>query len=313
MNSMSAKWIPKRLIDISLINIASQARDGQLLVDTCEEEYRQRISMAVDALQKTGRRLVMLTGPSSSGKTTTTHKLAEELRRRGTVAKVISLDDFYRDPENYPRLPDGSKDYENVTALDIPLINACLSEVVNTGKTMLPRFDFLTERRAPEKEPLDIGDGVLLVEGIHAHNPCLVEQLPKDKVYKVYAGMREEYSLWGQRILPTRDVRLVRRMVRDHKFRGHSPVKTLSMWAGVCEGEDKYIKVFKPSTDWILDTSFTYEIECLAPHVAQLAKEFCDGTPATEKLASLAKAFALCTVPLGELVPKDSMLREFLG
>lgn len=308
---MAAKWIPKRLIDISLINIAAQS--GQLLVDTCEQEYRQRIATAVDKLEETGRRLVMLTGPSSSGKTTTTHKLAEELQRRGKVAKVISLDDFYLDPENYPRLPDGSKDYENVTALDIPLINTCLSEVVATGKTMLPQFDFLTERRRPEPKSLDIGDGVLLVEGIHAHNPRLTQQLPQNMVFKIYAGMREEYSHLGQRVLPTRDVRLARRMVRDHKFRGHNPTKTLSMWPGVREGEDKYIRIFKPQADWILDTSFTYEIEVLAPQVHQLAQEFCDGTPATEVLARLDKWFSMCTVPLDGLMPQDSMLREFLG
>lgn len=311
MISMAAKWIPKRLIDISLINIA--AHSGQLLVDTCEQEYRQRISTAVDKLEESGRRLVMLTGPSSSGKTTTAHKLAEELQRRGKVAKVISLDDFFLDPENYPRLPDGSKDYENVTALDIPLVNHCLAQVVNEGKTELPQFDFLTERRRPETSPLEIGDGVLLVEGIHAHNPCLTQQLPQDKVFKVYAGMREEYSHLGQRVLPTRDVRLARRMVRDHKYRGHAPAKTLSMWPGVCAGEDKYIKIFKPQADWILDTSFTYEIECLAPQVHQLAQQFCDGSQQMEVLARLDKWFSLCNMPLYDLMPQDSMLREFLG
>lgn len=308
---MAVKWIPKRLVEISLVNVAAQS--GRLLVETCENEYRTRIGAAVDALLQSGRHLVMLTGPSGSGKTTTSHKIAEELRRRGVVAQVISLDDFFLDPDRYPRLPDGSKDYENVTALDIPMVNACLAEVVATGRTMLPEFDFISERRKPELKELVIGDGVLIVEGIHAHNPCLTNALPQDKVYKIYAGLREEYAVMGQRVLPSRDVRLARRMVRDHQFRGHSPVKTLQMWPGVLEGEDKYIRIFKPFADHVLDTSFSYEIQCLAPRVQRIAQQFCDGSPETEKLRTLAEHFSQCTVPLDAYLPQDSMLREFLG
>ncbi len=308
---MAVKWIPKRLVDISLVNVA--AKTGSLLVETCEAEYNARIAAAADAVVLSGRHLVMLTGPSGSGKTTTSNKIAAELRARGIVSQVISLDDFFLDPDKYPRLPDGSKDYENVTALDIPLVNACLAEVVTTGRTLLPQFDFLTEHRRAERRELNIGDGILIVEGIHAHNPCLTNALPQDKVFKIYAGLREEYAYLGQRVIPTRDVRLARRMVRDHQFRGHSPLKTLEMWPGVLEGEDKYIRIFKPFADYVLDTSFSYEIQCLAPRVRQLAQQFCDGGERTQRLCTLAEAFALCDSPLEEFVPEDSMLREFLG
>ncbi len=311
MPFMAVKWIPKRLVELSLINVA--AHTGQLLVDTCEQEYRQRIAAAADQLLASGRHLVMLTGPSSSGKTTTAHKLAEELRRRNTVAEVISLDDFFLDLEKYPRLPDGSKDYENVAALDIPLVNACLNEVVTTGSTRLPQFDFITEHRKAELRPISIGDGVLIVEGIHAHNPCLTSQLPGDRVYRLYAGLREEYAFCGQRILPTRDIRLARRMVRDHAHRGHSPLKTLQMWPQVCAGEDRYIKVFKPQADALLDTSFSYEVECLAPRVRALAQQFDDGSQQAQTLKALADRFALCDTPLEQLLWPDSMLQEFLG
>lgn len=308
---MAVKWIPKRLVELSLINVAAQT--GRLFVETCEEEYSVRIAAAADAVLASGRHLVMLTGPSGSGKTTSSNKIADALRARGVVAQVISLDDFFLDPDKYPRLPDGSKDYENVTALDIPMINACLAEVVATGSTMLPQFDFITEHRKAELKPIFIGDGVLVVEGIHAHNPCLTNALPQDKVFKIYAGLREEYALNGQRVLPSRDVRLARRMVRDNSFRGHSPVKTLQMWPGVLEGEDKYIRIFKPFADYVLDTSFSYELQCLAPRVQALAKEFCDGTPATQPLQQLAQVLSLCDTPLEQYMPRDSMLREFLG
>lgn len=308
---MPVKWIPKRLVDISLINVA--AKTGRTFVDTCEAEYAERIAQAADAVLESGRHVVMLTGPSSSGKTTTAHKLAGQIRTVGRVAEVISLDDFFLDLEKYPRLPDGSKDYENVTALDIEKVNDCLREVIDTGSTMLPQFDFLTERRKAEKLPVCIGDGVLIVEGIHAHNPLLTRQLPQDKVYKVYAGLREEYAYKGQRVLPTRDVRLARRLIRDYKYRGHSAQKTLGMWSAVCEGEEKYIKIFKPQADYLLDTSFSYEIECLGPEILALAQEFCDETSGMEKLKELARWFGLCQSLPENWIPKDSMLREFLG
>ena len=123
----------------------------------------------------------------------------------------------------------------------------------------------------------------------------------------------EEYSRDGQRILPTRDVRLARRMVRDHKFRGHSLEKTFSMWPAVCEGEDKNIKVFKPEADLLLDTSFSYEVCCLAPFVTALRGELAPGTPYAAQLESLCSRFALC-MPLPEQsIPRTSMLREFIG
>ncbi|MEG2769638.1 MAG: nucleoside kinase, partial [Oscillospiraceae bacterium] len=241
---MPAIWIPKRLVEVSLINAAAKAPEN--FVNHCEIEYEYRVVAAAAEVLKGGYKVVMVTGPSSSGKTTTAHKLANALCEMGHMSKVVSLDDFYLDLDRYPRLPDGSKDYENVNALDVPEIQKCLAQVINTGKTMLPQFDFKNECRQDQRKSLDVGDGVVVVEGIHALNPTLTDHLDGNKIYKIYAGMREEYSHMGQRILPTRDIRLVRRMVRDSKFRGHSPEKTMSMWPDVCKGEDLYIKVFKP-------------------------------------------------------------------
>ncbi|MDD2993940.1 MAG: nucleoside kinase, partial [Pygmaiobacter sp.] len=150
-------------------------------------------------------------------------------------------------------------------------------------------------------------------EGIHAINPALTEGLDRNKVYKIYAGLREEYSHRGQRVLPTRDVRLARRMVRDHKFRGHSPEKTLSMWGNVCVGEDRFIKIFKPEADLLLDTSFSYEICCLAPLVTPLTRELPEGSHYAERLYELAGTFSQCRPLDAALVPETSMLREFLG
>ena len=252
MSSMAAIWIPKRLVEVSLVNTA--AASAQRFVSHCEIEYESRIFAAAGEILESGCRIVMLTGPSASGKTTTAHKIADALTVRGCPSKVVSLDNFYKNLDEYPRLPDGTKDYENVTALDLDEIHRCLGELVSKGSTDLPIFDFPTESRLPEREHLELEGGVCIVEGIHALNPILTEALPRNSVYKIYAGLREEYCSKGQRVLPTRDIRLARRMVRDHKFRGHSPEKTIGMWGRVCDGEDRYIKVFKPEADLLVDT-----------------------------------------------------------
>ena len=308
---MPAIWIPKRLVEISLINTAAESAAS--FARHCEHEYEGRVHAAASEVLASGCSVVMLTGPSASGKTTPAHKLAEALRLRGTAAQVVSLDNFYKNLKEYPRLPDGSKDYENITALDVDEIQRCLNELINVGRTDLPEFDFLTENRKPDRIPLELKGGVCIVEGIHALNPQLTNSLPRDRVYKVYAGLREEYSHRGQRVLPTRDVRLARRMVRDYKFRGHSLEKTLNMWDRVCAGEDKFIKVFKKEADLLMDTSFSYEICLLAPFVTPLAGELPEDHPNAERLNALAGCFALVEPLSLDLMPERSMLREFLG
>ena len=308
---MAAIWIPKRLVEVGLINTAAQTPES--FISHCEIEYESRVEAAAKEVLQQRRSIVMLTGPSASGKTTTAHKLAACIEKSGRYSCVISLDNFFKNLEDYPRLPDGSKDYENVEAIDVPLINQCLRELLETGHTRIPEFDFLTEQRKDVWNDLDLNDGVVVVEGIHALNPALTASLPREKIYKIYAGLREEYSHHGQRVLPTRNIRLARRMVRDCKFRGHSPEKTLSMWKNVCIGEDRFIKVFKPEADLLLDTSFSYEICCLAPSVTALTRQLPESSPHAERLYELAGAFSLCEPLEDSLIPESSMLQEFLG
>ncbi len=308
---MPAIWIPKRLVETSLISTAAES--AKSFISHCEMEYDSRIFGAAGQILASGCKVVMLTGPSASGKTTTAHKIAEVLCMRGYPSQVVSLDNFYKNLDSYPRLPDGTKDYENVTALDIPEIQRCLASIVETGEADLPVFDFKTESRTSQTEHVSVAGGVCVVEGIHALNPVLIQTLPAGSAYKIYAGLREEYSYQGHRILPTRDIRLARRMVRDHKFRGHSLEKTLGMWGRVCMGEDQYIKVFKPEADLLLDTSFSYEICVLTPLISSLAGALPPENPNSETLNDLAGRFSLCRPLDTEIVPSTSMLREFLG
>lgn len=304
-------WIPKRLVELGLLNVA--AKSPRAFVDYCEGDYAGRIAHAAHEVRRSGARVVMLTGPSSSGKTTTAHKLAEALRRAGTPSAVVSLDNFFKDVKDYPRLPDGTPDYESVDALDVSLINRCLLELIRTGETRIPDFDFGREQRRQGTRPVRLEEGVAVVEGIHALNPRLTALLPGDSVYRIYAGLREEYSADGQRILPTRDVRLARRMVRDYQFRSHSPDKTMDMWPAVCLGEDKNIKVFKQEADLLLDTSFSCEVCLLAARLAPMRALLAPDSPHAAALENLCARFARCAALDEGLVPDHSMLREFLG
>ena len=182
-------WVPKRLVEIDLYNIA--ARSPEALAEMSERSYRERVRYAAEKVRFSGTKIVMLTGPSASGKTTSAHKLAEELIRQGTPAHVVSLDNFFRGAEFYPRMPDGTLDYENPDTMDLPLIRQCLRELSETGKTVLPIYDFTREKRSDATEPVDLQGGVCIVEGIHALNPELTSLVPGEEIYRIYAGLRE--------------------------------------------------------------------------------------------------------------------------
>lgn len=291
------------------------ARMPAELVASGEEDYAARIERGAAAIEASGAHVVMLTGPSASGKTTTAHKLADCISAHGRHSIVVSLDNFYKNLCDYPRRPDGTPDYESVDALDIAEINKCLLELIETGRTEIPDFDFASENRRIGIIPLELHDGVVIVEGIHALNPRLTALLPEGSAFKIYAGLREEYSRAGQRVLCTRDIRLARRMVRDHKFRGHSLEKTFAMWPAVCESEDRSIKIFKPEADLLLDTSFTYEPGMLEPFVRELEAELekTPDAPYAAKLRALYSRFALFSAIDQKQIPPDSMLREFIG
>ena len=182
-------WVPKRLVEVDLYNVA--ARSPQALAQLSENSYARRVQYAAQKVRGSGAKIVMLTGPSASGKTTSAHCLAKALVQQGTPAQVVSLDNFFKGAAYYPKMPDGTLDYENLETLDLPLIKQCLHQLSETGKTELPIYDFATEQRAAAVEPIDLQGGVCIVEGIHALNPELTGLVPDDQIYRIYAGLRE--------------------------------------------------------------------------------------------------------------------------
>ena len=304
-------WVPKRLVEIDLYNVA--ARSPEQLAEFSEQSYRQRVAYAAEKVRRSGAKIVMLPGPSASGKTTSAHCLAKALQQQGTPAQVVSLDNFFKGAEFYPKMPDGTLDYENPDTLDLLLIKQCLKDLSQTGKTTLPVYDFTQEKRSAEVEPIDLQGGVCIVEGIHALNPELTELVEGSEVYRVYAGLREEYCIDGRRVINTQDIRLCRRTLRDAATRGRSPAKTLAMWDRVLDGETRYIKGFKTTADFLLDTSFTYELGLISNLLEVVRRQFTLEGHNAELWDETARRFEHVAPLKLELLPPDSMLREFYG
>ncbi len=308
---MISLYPPKRLCEIDMINLA--AKDKAAFIAWCEDSYSKRIEH-VCATILTGRfKVVMLTGPSSCGKTTTSGRIASKLISMGKKAEVISLDNFFRQQEEYPVLPDGSKDFESIGTIDIPELTRCILELMQKGEVDIPIYDFVNSRRSSEREHIDVGDGVVIVEGIHALNPEITSHFGKDDLFKVYLSMREEYSFNGHRLIPTIDMRLARRTIRDNLFRGYPPKRTLSLWSNVCRGEKQYIKVYKPEADYLLDTSHSYEPCLISPILNNINMDEIENIDHANLFNALKERYNLFIPISKDEIPADSLLREFVG
>lgn len=308
MTLISKQTPPKRLVGCELINLA--AADQARFVQVCEQRYHDRLDAAAHAALNSGAQIIMLTGPSAAGKTTTARKLSQRIAAAGRRSAVISLDDFFVGEGRYPKQADGTDDYECVEALDLPVLRRCLQDLADTGVCDTPIFDFLTQKPTGTTRHIDGRGGVVVVEGLHAFNPALgVDSLPKGAAIHIYAGLREEYAAPdGSRVLATRDIRLARRLTRDFLFRGHDADFTLRLWPHVCQSEDRYIKAFKSRADLVLDTSFSYEVCLWESYTRQMTATEC-----ADRLQELCRRYAAFDPLPGTAVPQDSMLREFIG
>lgn len=301
----------KRFVSRELVALA--AAQPQALASLCEQQYHDRIKTIAQQVLASGRHIVMLTGPSAAGKTTSAHKLAEAIEAEGRRGVVLSLDDFYAGAGRYPKNKDGSDDYESLQSLDLPVLKHCLEDLHQKGACQAPVFDFMLQQ-PNGVQTIDCRDGVVIIEGLHALNPALTENLPDEAVFCLYAGLREEYSAPdGSRCLATRDIRLARRLIRDFLFRGHGASFTLGLWGHVCDGEDRYIKPFKPRADLLLDTTHTYEV-CLWHKVLERMPEDPELTSAQRRqFEALRRKYLPFPALDTTLVPAQSMLREFIG
>jgi len=259
-------------------------------------------------------RMVLIAGPSSSGKTTTTKELALRLRSRGIETLTISVDDYYKEMDERPLDEHGKKDLESLAALDTELFNQHLTALINGEEVIIPEYNFITGRKEYEKKPVRISDKTLiLIEGLHCMNEELTSKISRDTKYKIYLNLLTPLGLDRHNHVSVMDLRMIRRIVRDNRTRGHDVSKTISHWQKVRDGEEKNIFPFSPDADFVLNTALVYELGVLKVYVEPLLFSVEIKSPYYEearRLMSFLKSFH--PVP-SEFVPSNSILREFIG
>lgn len=281
----------------------------------CEREYDNSIWSVADKIcESSGHTIVMLAGPSSSGKTTTAHMLEQRLQKKGVRSVTVSLDDFYLDQTQTPAGADGSPDFEAVEALDIPLITHCLSALDGEGKCVLPVFSFKKKRREPAGRTVTLGDNdIVIVEGLHALNPVITDTLPKEDLLKLYISASSRVYDGEDILLSKREVRFVRRLIRDYKHRDSSVEYTFKLWKSVRKGEDRYLFPFSNLADVKINTMHPYEPCAMRGSAIELLSRVPEKSDCSQRAGELCEKLSRFAA-LGEAgVPESSLLMEFLG
>ncbi len=301
--------------DLPVINMLAAAKAQQLIAGA-EERYDAALNEIVEVISgRPNIEIVLLAGPSSSGKTTTANKLTQKLLVAGHKAYTISLDDFYRNAVDAIVDDNGKADYETVNALQLDLLKAVLKNLVETRRSFIPRYDFDTGIRTDGAFEIILKPGdVVILEGLHALNPIIYGALPADALLKVYISVSTRiYDGQGNVWLTKRDLRLVRRTVRDYKFRSSSVENTFDMWDDVLDGEHKYLAPFKYCADMLIDSIHNYEPCVFKEEVTRLLSSVSPNSVWYSKAQRLCRLLAhFQPIPVS-LVPENSLLREFLG
>lgn len=295
--------------------VENALNDKENFIEKSEKRYRDIISSVCEKINADiDKEIIMLAGPSGSGKTTTANKIKENLEKTGHKAYTVSLDDFYKNNGEGPKNEDGSYDFESVDALDIDLIHKCLQELLTESRSELPIFDFMTGRRKKEKNIIELSKGdVIIVEGLHALNPRITDTLPEKNLFKIYISVSSRIYDGEEIVLNKRNLRFIRRMVRDFQFRNSPVEKTFYLWKAVMEGEDKFLFPFKDNADMFINSIHFYE-PCAFRQVATELLSAVDKASANyDESQKLISALGRFPVIEKDDVPENSLLREFLG
>ena len=306
------------ILGIRTVGDFNQAVDAGFTTDIIninEALQEKKIAkIAEDIANRKGVKLVLLAGPSSSGKTTSCKRLSIQLAVNGLKPLQISLDDYFVDREKTPKDANGEYDYESIYALDLQLINDQFNALFRGEEVELPKYDFQTGKSKKSGKKLKMNDNnVLVVEGIHALNPELTAQIPNEQIFRVYASALTTILLDNHNYIPTTDNRLLRRIIRDYKYRGVSAQETIHRWPSVRAGENKWIFPFQENADAMLNTAMLYELAVIktqAEPLLQQVPENCEEYAEAYRLLKFLKYFK--GIPYNNL-PPTSLLREFLG
>ena len=296
-------------------NQAIDANHSTDIINISEALQEKKIAkIAEEIASRKGVKLVLLAGPSSSGKTTSCKRLSIQLAVNGLKPLQISLDDYFVDREKTPKDASGEYDYESIYALDLDLINEQFNALFRGEEVELPKYDFQSGKSKKSGNKLKMNDNnVLVVEGIHALNPELTAHIPQEQIFRVYASALTTILLDNHNYIPTTDNRLLRRIIRDNKYRGVSAQETIHRWPSVRAGENKWIFPFQENADAMLNTAMLYELAVIktqAEPLLQQVPENCEEYAEAYRLLKFLKYFK--GIPYNNL-PPTSLLREFLG
>ena len=306
------------ILGIRTVGDFNQAVDAGFttdIINISEALQEKKIAkIAEDIANRKGVKLVLLAGPSSSGKTTSCKRLSIQLAVNGLKPLQISLDDYFVDREKTPKDANGEYDYESIYALDLQLINDQFNALFRGEEVELPKYDFQSGKSKKSGKRLKMNDNnVLVVEGIHALNPELTAQIPNEQIFRVYASALTTILLDNHNYIPTTDNILLRRIIRDYKYRGVSAQDTIHRWPSVRAGENKWIFPFQENADAMLNTAMLYELAVIkmqAEPLLEQVPENCDEYAEAYRLLKFLKYFK--GIPFDNL-PPTSLLREFLG
>lgn len=285
------------------------------LINVSEALQEKKISRLADHIHGNPRlKVILIAGPSSSGKTTFSKRLSVQLRACGLQPFPISLDDYFVDREKTPRDENGEYDFESIEAMNIPLFNSQMNALIRGEEVELPRYDFQSGLSEKSGRKLRLTpQTILILEGIHALNPALTRDIPAENKFKIYASALTSILLDDHNYIPTTDNRLLRRIVRDFKYRGYSAEETIRRWPSVRAGEEKWVFPFQEEADEMVNTALLFELAALRSQALPLLEQVPENVPEYSEAYRLRKFLSYLRPISTKGLPPTSLLREFLG
>lgn len=301
--------------NVAQLNMMSSRGTAGEVIRVAEALHEKKIGQIADHIAaKPSIRFVFIAGPSSSGKTTFTKRLAIQLKVNGIHPVVLSMDNYYRNREDSPRHADGSFDLESVHTLDLSLFNQHLQQLLAGDRVETPVYSFPRGKRSPHVQSFQLGENhVALIEGIHALNPLISQLVPREHKFLIFVSALTQLCIDDHNRIFTSDCRLIRRIVRDRKFRGTNPADTIRGWPSVRTGERQWIYPFQEEADVLFDSSLGYEQAVLKNFAEQFLTEVPNEDPAYVEALRLFRFLDLFVPLQADDVPSNSILREFIG
>lgn len=270
--------------------------------------------IAEDIIKSPGKKFVMIAGPSSSGKTTFSHRLSIQLKALGLKPHPIAVDDYFVNREDSPKDEYGNYNYEDLECIDVRQFNADMNRLLSGEVVEMPEYNFISGKREYKGKTLHLGkEDILVIEGIHCLNDALTPELSKESKYKIYISALTQLNIDEHNRIPTTDGRLIRRIVRDARTRGNSARETLKMWNAVRKGEEKNIFPYQETADAMFNSALIYELAVLKIYAEPLLFQIKKGEPEYQEAKKLLKFFDYFLGIPGETIPQNSLIREFIG